>query len=397
MTHPGTVDCRADQRPANRPGHKPQLQGLPSEAYAVGLIPADTADSRPEAISLLERAARDTPPDAAETAQNPDDNEDEDSGRRALARDQGRLRAELRALAAERQLLLDTFDGENDYRSAVQAQVGRLTSLSLLPNGSGSPAGDEAQHSCPVCGSALTEPDPTPAEMQRALDALQSQLAGIDEARPARRAALTSLDNRAAELRDQLRAANAALRALSEGDNETGTLSGQEKRAFTRGRISATLATLARADDQALRRLELEYAAADRAVAALEAELDDNEERMQLDSRLAALSRDMTQWSQELALEHGEGVRLDINRLTVVTDTAQGPAPLWRIGSAGNWISAHLVTHLALNRHFVRNNRPVPRLLMLDQQTQAYYPSEIERQTPLAAARAVGTSGRVLG
>ena len=164
--------------------------------------------------------------------------------------------------------------------------------------------------------------------MQRALDALQSQLAGVDEARPARRAALTSLDNRAAELRDQLRAADAALRALSEGDNETGTLSGQERRAFTRGRISATLATLARADDQALRRLELEYAAADRAVAALEAELDDNEERMQLDSRLAALSRDMTQWSQELALEHGEGVRLDINRLTVVTDTAQGPAPL---------------------------------------------------------------------
>jgi hypothetical protein len=362
---------------------EPQLQALLSEAYAVGLVSADTANARSEVISLLEQAVRGSSQDTAETAQDPDgdDGDDEDTRRRALTREQGRLRGELRALATERQLLLDTFDGETDYRSAVQAQVGRLTSLSLLPNGSGSPAGDEAQHLCPICGSALTEPDPTPAEMQRALDALQSQLAGIDEARPARRAALTGLDNRAAELRDQLRAADAALRALSEGDNETGTLSGQERRAFTRGRISATLATLARTDDQALRRLELEYAAADRAVAALEAELDDNEERMQLDSRLAALSRDMTQWSQELALEHGEGVRLDINRLTVVTDTAQGPAPLWRIGSAENWIGAHLVTHLALHRYFVRNNRPVPRLLMLDQPTQAYYPSEIERQT----------------
>jgi hypothetical protein len=74
-------------------------------------------------------------------------------------------------------------------------------------------------------------------------------------------------------------------------------------------------------------------------------------------------------------------VRLDINQLTVVTDTAEGPAPLWRIGSAENWIGAHLVTHLALHRYFVRNNRPVPRLIMLDQPTQAYYPSEIERQT----------------
>jgi Protein of unknown function (DUF3732) len=358
---------------------EPQLQALLSEAYAVGLTSAATVGSRPEVISLLERAARVTPPDGRESAQDPDS--DEDSRRRALARQQGRLRAQLGALSADRQLLLDTFDGENDYRGAVQAQVGRLTSLNLLPNGSAGPPGDGAEHSCPVCGSALAEPDPAPAEMQRTLDALQSQLVGIDEARPARRAALTSLDSRAAELRDQLRVADAALRALSEGDSDNDSFSGQERRAFTRGRISATLATLTRTDDHALRRLQLEHDAATRAVAALEAELDDNEERMQLDSRLAALSRDMTQWSQQLALEHGEAVRLDINRLTVVTDTAQGPAPLWRIGSAENWIGAHLVTHLALHRFFVRNGRPVPRLLMLDQPTQAYYPSEIERRT----------------
>jgi chromosome segregation ATPase len=152
--------------------------------------------------------------------------------------------------------------------------------------------------------------------MQHALDAPRSQLAGIDDARPTRRAALTRLDSQAAELRDQLRAVDAALRSLSEGDSDTDTLSGQERKAFTRGRISATLSTLTRTDDQALRRLRLEYEAAARAVTALEAELDDNEERMQLDSRLAVLSGDMTRWSQDLNLEHANGVRLDINRLT---------------------------------------------------------------------------------
>jgi hypothetical protein len=65
----------------------------------------------------------------------------------------------------------------------------------------------------------------------------------------------------------------------------------------------------------------------------------------------------------------------------VITDTDRGPAPLWRIDSAENWIGAHMVVHLALNRYFVRNSRPVPRLLMLDQPIQAYYPSETERQT----------------
>lgn len=361
---------------------EPQLQALLAEAYAIGLASSDNAGSRPEVISLLERAARGTAQDEEKTTPGPDsDAAEEDSRRRALLSQQALLRAQLRAMSAERQLLLDTFDGENDYRGAVQAQAGRLTSLSLLPNLSGASAGDQAEHSCPLCGSEFPEPDPAPAEMQHALDALQSQLTGIDEARPARRAALTSLDSQTSELRDQLRATDAALRALREGDNDTGTLSGQERRAFTCGRISATLAALTRTDDYALRRLQLEYDAAARTVTALEAELDDNEERMQLDSRLAALSRDMTRWSRQLALEHGDGVRLDINRLTVVTDTAQGPAPLWRIGSAENWIGAHLVTHLALHRYFTLNNRPVPRLLMLDQPTQAYYPSEIERQT----------------
>jgi hypothetical protein len=358
-----------------------QLQALLSEAYAIGLAPTATSNSRAEAIAILQRAGRDTFTDELETAQTPDGEIGaEESRRRELVREQGRLRDALRSLSAERQLLLETFDGEGDYRGAVQTQVGRLASLGLLPGRSGL-ASDEAQHSCPVCGSVLIEPDPTPGDMQHALEGLQRQLVGIDQARPARRSALTSLENRAAELRDQLRAADAALRALSEGDDRTDAVSGEERRAFTRGRISATLATLAQTDEHALRRLQLEYDAASRAVAALESELDDNEERMQLDSRLATLSTDMTRWSQQLALEHGEGVRLDMNRVTVVTETTQGPAPLWRIGSAENWIGAHLVTHLALHRYFVRNDRPVPRLIMFDQPTQAYYPSEIERQS----------------
>jgi len=85
----------------------------------------------------------------------------------------------------------------------------------------------------------------------------------------------------------------------------------------------------------------------------------------------------MTTYAQALGLEHVEnGVRLDLNNLTVVTDTNDGPLPLSRIGSAANWIGYHLATHLALHRYFVENNRPVPRFLMLDQPTQAYYPSE---------------------
>ena len=63
----------------------------------------------------------------------------------------------------------------------------------------------------------------------------------------------------------------------------------------------------------------------------------------------------------------------------MVTDSSDGPLPLQRIGSAANWIGYHLATHLALHQYFVENNRPVPRFLMIDQPTQAFYPSEIAK------------------
>lgn len=88
----------------------------------------------------------------------------------------------------------------------------------------------------------------------------------------------------------------------------------------------------------------------------------------------------MTQWADRLHLEHsGTSVRLDPRRLTVVADTPSGPAPLNQIGSAANWIGYHLVAHLALHKFFVDQQRPIPRFLMLDQLTQAYYPSDVTR------------------
>lgn len=59
----------------------------------------------------------------------------------------------------------------------------------------------------------------------------------------------------------------------------------------------------------------------------------------------------MTQWADRLRLEHGtRHVRLDLKRLTVVTDSDEGVAKLMRIGSGKNWVGYHLVAHLALHQ-----------------------------------------------
>jgi hypothetical protein len=46
------------------------------------------------------------------------------------------------------------------------------------------------------------------------------------------------------------------------------------------------------------------------------------------------------------------------------------------IGSAKNWVGYHLATVLSLQEHFVLHARPVPSFLVLDQPTQAFFPSE---------------------
>ena len=131
------------------------------------------------------------------------------------------------------------------------------------------------------------------------------------------------------------------------------SLTAADSRDFTRGRIDAILARVDSVDEGELQRLRANADSAAATVAALEAELDDDEDREQLTSRLLIVGRDMTAYADQLELEHSEGsVRLDLARLTVVTDTERGPIPLERIGSAANWIGYHLATHLALHRYF---------------------------------------------
>lgn len=114
-------------------------------------------------------------------------------------------------------------------------------------------------------------------------------------------------------------------------------------------------------------------------VSELEEALDPEALRSRVDSAIARINRDIVGIATALNLEHAEeGVRLDAHRLTVVADTPEGPAYLdaGQIGSGLNWVGYHLAVYLALQRFFIAGNRPVPRFLLLDQPSQAFFPSD---------------------
>ena len=149
------------------------------------------------------------------------------------------------------------------------------------------------------------------------------------------------------------------------------------KKAHILGRIGLYLESVQDMRDDSETRARAEDIRQD--CAELEAELSDERVRERLLSILSILGQRMTKWAKDLDLEHSlYPLRLDINRLTVVADTADGPVPMDRMGSGENWVGYHLIAHLALHQWFVQRHCPVPGFLFLDQPSQVYFPPEKE-------------------
>lgn len=96
-----------------------------------------------------------------------------------------------------------------------------------------------------------------------------------------------------------------------------------------------------------------------------------------MNSSISLINQKIASKARALQLEHSEvPVRLDLRRLTVVADTAAGPVPLNEMGGGENWLGYHLATLLSLHESFAEHRRPVPRLLVLDQPSQVYFPAD---------------------
>jgi hypothetical protein len=50
---------------------------------------------------------------------------------------------------------------------------------------------------------------------------------------------------------------------------------------------------------------------------------------------------------------------------------------LSEIGSGANWVCYHLAGILAIHGHLAKNECPVPRMLLIDQPSQAWFPEEL--------------------
>lgn len=342
-----------------------QLNDLVAEARAVQLVSADMSDLEPLLILNRIRFRRDrtsmpTPVDVDIRRQ---DERRADENRRSL------LSQELQGLVAHRDLLLDERESEGAYDDSLESQVGRLAALGLLPE-----HGQDAS-ACPVCTQPLRVPDPTATQMAERLETLRGELRDVAVHRPGTQKAVAAADLRIAEVRSALNEVDAALTASANADAAASLESAQD---FVRGRVDAILSRLQAFDDEGLMDMRRERETVAALVEKLGKELNGGSAREQLHSRLNALSVLLGKYARELHLEQADDpIRLDVDKLTIVVDTSSGPLPLENIGSGENWVGYHVATHLALHEFFMREKRPVPRFLMIDQPSKAHFQSDL--------------------
>jgi Protein of unknown function (DUF3732) len=346
---------------------------LAAEAISVGLVPEThvLVEAPLQELQALLRDASVRDIDAAAPPGNALQELEEERSSRA---------DDYRALQDQLQLIRALLQEHGEFGGIVESQLARLESAALLPEG----AGDL----CPLCEQAVAGRVPAVAEMVATFEQLSKQLDRVERDRPRLRATLDALEAQGRELRGELQELTHALDELAATEEQTAALRarGQEQ-AFIRGKVGQYLATLGQADEEQILTLEARVRALEERLAQLDEALSSEAARANAVSILNVIGRDMSDWAQRLQLER-PSVRIDLSQLTVVADTEDGAVPLALMGSAANWIGYHLVAHLALHKHFVERHRPVPRFLVLDQPTQAYFPPDVPAGVELPEADA---------
>lgn len=353
---------------AERTPAEGQAQALLAEATEAGLLPPQpAAQSADDVLRLLSQVRNDMVHSGRVWP-----HEAGDDPLAALHADRAVLRREF-ALARTRIADLKTALAESDdFSDQAVEQRARLVSLGLLRQDA-----EASSHSqCPLCDSSIPSANDTIAGLSQDLALLDGDLGAIRNDIPVIRRLITGQEDRLQEVRsalarnqEQIQELTTGLRTAQQEPNDL------RRAAIVQGRISMyvdTIAQQAAAPRVLDRRDDLREQ-----IVALETQVSGSTQEELLTSFLSLVNQGIREKAQDLDLDFGTSpIRLDLNRLTVIADTTDGPVQLKDMGSAENHLGYHISTLLTLHEWFAVHQSPVPRVLVLDQPSQVYFPAE---------------------
>jgi len=340
---------------------------LLDEAKQVGLYGPDIkADTAEEIIAVL-RQTLNWKPGIIPTAQ--------DDRVPILRKEVDNLRDSFQRLQVRIQASEVFSQDAQGYTSEASEQMMRLQSIHLFEHI------DDSKHVCPLCDSELKATVPKVSEVMASLYRLNEDLATVERERPRLREYIDELKVERENIRQQIAEKEFSLQAvLAEQEAATDLRDNNARIARVVGRVSLYLDTVKVVDETS--GLTKAVRDAQNEVQRIERLLSDEETEDLQTSILNRIGVQMTEWARQLQLEHNRWpYRLDMRHLTVVADRTGRPIPMQRMGGGENYLGCHLIALLALHKHFIDENRPVPGFLILDQPTQVYFPSTQQYRT----------------
>ena len=276
------------------------------------------------------------------------------------------LREQLRA---SKELALE----RDDYSKESVAQLGRLKGIELFDEQL-----DSLEYSCPFCNSKIESKNSSPMikSIKNSFNRLTNEIRNVEDRSPQMQKVVRVLEEEIESLKLDLLKNREAIEAVQKSNIKLQTFEDHGvKRAYIMGRIALYLESLPQLKDTSA--LKKDISKLQEEIDTLEDELSQEITQEKIDSILSLISQDMSCLSKDLDLEHSEHpLRLNLKKLTIVSDRKQGPIPMDRMGSGENWVGYHLITHLILHKWFIKEQRPVPSFLFIDQPSQIYFPED---------------------
>ncbi len=256
------------------------------------------------------------------------------------------------------------------YTSEASQQQVRLESIKLFGDT------DAELHSCPLCATELKSDIPSINAIKKSLENISNNLKTTEAEKPRLDKYLETLNLKKENIKREIEIRNNSINALYiEKDEASKFRDINLRRGKVIGRVSLYIDSYKEIEidktyEQRISNLRKE-------IELLEELLSADEKESRMDSALNKINTQMTKWKESLDLEYQESpIRFDVKKLTLFADTVNKPIPLHQMGSGANWVAYHLLIHFALHKHFIQDNRPVPRFLILDQPSQVYFPPE---------------------
>ncbi|WP_275100158.1 DUF3732 domain-containing protein [Sedimenticola hydrogenitrophicus] len=336
---------------------------LYSEARAVGVVASTDPDTNDGGIIETLRCALSWKPEKVP----------EDDGNRV-----SRIEEELSQLRKDRRKAQARIDAARQfskraggYESEATEQLDRLASIKALPRNP-----DTGEWQWPFSERNLQLETPIASVLLSELQSLDNELRIATGQRPKLDAYLSDLEGKAQEIAGAIKEKEAEMVAAIAADEVIAQM-GSRNNAAARvvGRLSLFLENLA--PNEELDRLEAENRRLKLRVEDLEERIGADDSNERLKSILNIISSQLTQYLRQFEAEfHEYPARFDLANITIVFDRLERSVPMSRTGGGENHLAYHLSALLALHLFAVKNNRPIPQFLMIDQPTQVYFPSE---------------------